>query len=352
MNKFMTFIVTMLGLNCSTACSNDAFENANVDEFAKLISRHDVQILDVRTAEEYAEGHIEGAVNIDVKESTFIQLAKEQLTRDMEVAVYCRSGRRSAMAAGMLAAEGFKATNLTGGILEWQKTKPTTTTASDVFTTKSGRLLRIDALMHASLRIVVDGKVIVVDPVGKLGERTVDYAAMPKADYIFVTHEHFDHFDQTAINTLKKEETKIVSNARCANMMGYGMAMANGDKADIDSIMVEAVPAYNTTAGHTQFHPKGRDNGYVLTIDGLRIYIAGDTEDVPEMDNLKNIDIAFLPCNQPYTMTVEQTVNAARRIKPRILYPYHYSQTDVTVLPQMLKDDGIEVRLRKWEGEK
>ena len=98
-------------------------------------------------------------------------------------------------------------------------------------------------------------------------------------------------------------------------------------------IKVEAVPAYNTTEGHLQFHPKGRDNGYILTLDGLRIYVAGDTEDIPEMADIKDIDIAFLPCNQPYTMTTDQLVKAAKMVKPKVLFPYHYGQTDVSGLP-------------------
>jgi L-ascorbate metabolism protein UlaG (beta-lactamase superfamily) len=97
------------------------------------------------------------------------------------------------------------------------------------------------------------------------------------------------------------------------------------------------------------FHPKGRDNGYILTIDGLRIYIAGDTEDIPEMADIKDIDIAFLPCNQPYTMTTEQLVKAAKIIKPKVLFPYHYGQTDVKNLPEQLKADGIDVRIRHYE---
>ncbi|MBQ5971343.1 MAG: MBL fold metallo-hydrolase [Prevotella sp.] len=226
---------------------------------------------------------------------------------------------------------------------------PTTTTETDVFFTKSGKMVRIDALMHASLRIVYDGKELEIDPVSRLRDRTVDYSNLPKADYIFITHEHGDHFDRDAIATLKNDNTKLISNSRCINMLGFGTAMGNGDKTIIDSIAVDAVPAYNITEGHTQFHPKGRDNGYVLNLDGLRIYIAGDTEDIPEMDNLSDIDIAFLPCNQPYTMTTEQIVSAARRIKPRILFPYHYNQDFVNSLPQTLSGDGIEVRLRKFD---
>jgi L-ascorbate metabolism protein UlaG (beta-lactamase superfamily) len=128
--------------------------------------------------------------------------------------------------------------------------------------------------------------------------------------------------------------------------------MKNGDKIKVsDQILIEAVPAYNTTPGREQFHPRHRDNGYILTIDGLRIYIAGDTEDIPEMKNLKNIDIdiAFLPVNQPYTMTVTQAVNAANMFLPKILYPYHFGNTNVKQLKEALKNSGIEVRLRKME---
>ena len=173
---------------------------------------------------------------------------------------------------------------------------------------------------------------------------------MPKADYIFITHEHGDHFDRGAIGTLTANGTRLVTNRRCADMLGYGEVMANGDSKQVaEGISVEAVPAYNTTEGHLQFHPKGRDNGYILTIDGLRIYIAGDTEDIPEMAQIKDIDIAFLPCNQPYTMTTSQLVKAARTIKPRVLFPYHYGQTDVSGIPAELKADGIDVRIRHYE---
>lgn len=126
--------------------------------------------------------------------------------------------------------------------------------------------------------------------------------------------------------------------------------MANGDRLQLaDDITVEALPAYNITEGRTQFHPKGRDNGYLVTLDGLRIYIAGDTEDIPEMADIHDIDIAFLPCNQPYTMTTDQLVRAARLIRPRVLFPYHYGQTDVSALPAQLKADGVDVRIRHYE---
>ena len=220
----------------------------------------------------------------------------------------------------------------------------------DSFTTKSGKTVKIHALVHSSMRIEFDGKEIEIDPVTKLGEKIIDYAAMPKADYIFVTHEHFDHLDTAAIKVLTGDKTQLITNQSCAAMLGYGTVMANGDILQLaDDITVEAVPAYNTSEGHLQFHPKGRDNGFVLALDGLRIYIAGDTEDIAEMAEIKDIDIAFLPCNQPYTMMVEQLVHAARMVKPKVLFPYHYSQTDVSCIPSLLKDDGIEVRIRHYE---
>jgi L-ascorbate metabolism protein UlaG (beta-lactamase superfamily) len=228
----------------------------------------------------------------------------------------------------------------------------------DEFKTKSGKTVKFHALMHACIRIEMDGKEIQIDPVAKLGDRTVDYAAMPKADYIFVTHEHGDHYDAKSIKQLTGEKTQLVMNKRCADMYGAGKVMVrsalgtlrsakNGDKLQLADISVEAVPAYNYTEGHTQFHPKGRDNGYILTIDGLRIYIAGDTEDIPEMSKIKDIDIAFLPCNQPYTMTPDQLIRAAKVIKPKVLFPYHYGQTDLSGVPAQLKD--IDVRIRHYE---
>ena len=220
----------------------------------------------------------------------------------------------------------------------------------DEFTTKSGKAVKFHALVHASIRIEFDGREIEIDPVTKLGNKTIDYTAMPKADYLFVTHEHGDHFDKEAIKLLTADNTLLITNKRCADMLGYGKMMQNGDKLQLaENIIIEAVPAYNISEGRTQFHPKGRDNGYILTIDGLRIYIAGDTEDIPEMKDIKDIDIAFLPCNQPYTMTTEQLVKAAKIIKPKVLFPYHYGQTDVTKLPSQLKGDGIDVRIRHYE---
>ncbi len=220
---------------------------------------------------------------------------------------------------------------------------------TDTFKTKSGKPVTITAIKHASLRIQYDGIEIQVDPVVKYPPAT-DYARFPKADVILVTHEHFDHFDRKAIDALKKDATQIVANPPVQKMLGFGTAMTNGESRVIAKGMsLSAVPAYNTTAGRTQFHPKGRDNGYVLTMDGLRIYIAGDTEDIPELADLKDIDVAFLPCNQPYTMTPEQAAKAARTIKPKVLFPYHYSETPVKRVAELLSDTAVDVRIRNYQ---
>ena len=348
MKKIFTCLLALAGL--SSACGQH-YENTDVKAFSELIQRPDVMLLDVRTAAEYAEGHIEGAVCIDQGQSDFIEQAKATLSADKTIAVYCRSGRRSASAAERLAREGFKCVNLKGGIVAWKEARMPVTTDTyevDVFRTKSGKTLRFHALMHASIRIEYDGNEIMIDPVAKLRDRTVDYSAMPQADYIFVTHEHADHYDEATLRLLSKEKTQLVMNKRCAEMYGQGQAMANGDQLQLaEGITVEAVPAYNTTEGRQQFHPKGRDNGYILSLDGLRIYIAGDTEDIPEMETVQDIDIAFLPCNQPYTMTADQLVKAAKTVKPKVLFPYHYGQTDVSNVPAQL--EGINVRIRHYE---
>lgn len=350
MKKLFAYLLATLGLN--VACAQASYEDADVKGFAELMTNPNVVVLDVRTADEFKDGHLVGALNIDQAQGDFIQKVKEALPTDRAIAVYCRSGRRSANAAGRLAAEGYKAVNLKGGILAWKEAKMPVTTDTyevDVFKTKSGKTLKFYALVHASIRIEYDGREIEIDPVTKLGNKTIDYTAMPKADYIFVTHEHGDHFDKEALKQLTGDKTQLITNKRCAEMLGYGEIMVNGQSSTFNDITVEAVPAYNISEGRTQFHPKGRDNGYILTIDGLRIYIAGDTEDIPEMQDIKDIDIAFLPCNQPYTMTTEQLVKAAKTVKPKVLFPYHYGQTDVKGIPSQLKDYGIDVRIRHYE---
>ncbi len=327
-------------------CGNKAIKTVNTDEFAEVTTQKDVRLIDVRTPEEYATGHLQGAENINVKAADFAERIKGI---EGKVAVYCRGGRRSLVAAEQLAANGCTVYNLDDGILAWQKAgMPTTAVETDIFATKSGKLVKFHALMHSSIHIEYDGLNIYIDPCSNLRGRTVDYTTMPKADIILVTHEHFDHYDTTAIRQLTADGTQLVMNPRCVELYGGGTSMKNGDQRPLgNDITLEAIPAYNTTAEHLQFHPKGRDNGYILTLDGLRIYIAGDTEDIPEMADIKDIDVAFLPCNQPYTMTPEQLVRAAKTINPKVLFPYHYGDTYVSGIPAQLP--GIDVRIRHYE---
>lgn len=221
---------------------------------------------------------------------------------------------------------------------------------TDEFTTKSGKKVTITCIKHASMQINYNGIEIEVDPVGSWLKPETDYATFPKANIILITHEHKDHFDRAAIHEIRTPATSIYVNQAVFGHFKNGLVMQNGEtRKYANDITIEAVPAYNTTPDHQEFHPKGRDNGYVLTLDGLRIYIAGDTEDIPEMADLKDIDIAFLPCNQPYTMTIDQMVKAAKTITPKVLFPYHYGQTPVSQAVMKLAGSGIEVRIRDYQ---
>ena len=216
--------------------------------------------------------------------------------------------------------------------------------ASDSFRTPVGKELTITFIRHGSLLLSYEGRQIQVDPVAEYA----DYGAFPKADLILITHAHGDHLDLKAIETLRKAETTVIANPASAEQVGAtAKVMRNGESQTWQGVGIEAVPAYNTTEGRDKFHPKGRDNGYVLDFDGFRVYIAGDLEDIPELSALKGIDVAFLPVNQPYTMTPEQAAHAARVIQPKVFYPYHYSQTPVPeTLPALLEGSGIELRIR------
>ena len=221
----------------------------------------------------------------------------------------------------------------------------------DVFKTPRGTMVKMFCIKHGSIRMQVGDKWIYVDPVTKAVKPETDYSTLPKADYILVTHEHFDHLDSVAINQLTKEGTRLITNARCHELLGgKGEVMANGDVLVLsDDWSIEAVPAYNISPEKLQFHPKGRDNGFVLTIEGMRIYIAGDTEDIPEMGTIMGVDVAFLPCNLPYTMSPEQCSQAANMVKPAVLFPYHYGDTDIQRLVQLLDGSGIDVRIRDYQ---
>lgn len=217
---------------------------------------------------------------------------------------------------------------------------------TDKFTTKDGGKLVITFIKHGSLQLTFNDHNIQIDPVSEYA----DYTAFPKADIILITHEHGDHLDPKAIEAVEKESTILIANEASSKILGRGTVMKNGDKlTPTDYLILEAVPAYNTTPGRDKFHPRHRDNGYILTLGGTRIYIAGDTEDIPELKDLKDIDIAFLPVNQPYTMTVPQAVHAAKMFSPKILYPYHFGDTKVEELKEKLKGSGIEVRIKEMQ---
>ena len=338
-------LISLLGL---FACGN-GYKSLDVNSFEEILDQGGVTLADVRTPEEFAEGHLPGAVNCDWQADGFMEQAQAAFPKETPIAVYCRTGRRSAEAAAKLAKAGYTVYNLKGGIVAWTEAgKRISRYEVENFLTKGGKKVAITLIKHGSLEICYDGLSLQFDPVSGLGKPT-DYAAeFPKADYIFVTHEHGDHYDPTALDALQGEKTVLITNARCAEMRGAGEVMANGDTRTLrDDIRVDAVPAYNYTEGHTNFHPKGRDNGFILTLDGLRIYIAGDTEDIPEMADIKDIDVAFFPVNQPYTMTVDQCVAAAKTVQPKVLIPYHFSQTDLSSLQEQLP--GITVLLRQMQ---
>ncbi|UCG59070.1 MAG: MBL fold metallo-hydrolase, partial [Phycisphaerales bacterium] len=180
----------------------------------------------------------------------------------------------------------------------------------DIIKTKAGDL-KITFIGHGTLMFAFKNKIVHVDPVG----RAADYSKMPKADLILVTHEHGDHLDASAIKTLRKEDTKLVLTKACAEKVPGGVVMKNGDVQTLEGLKIEAVPAYNIVhkrSSGAPFHPKGNGNGYVITFGDKRVYVAGDTENIPEMATLKKIDIAFLPMNLPYTMTPEMVADAAK----------------------------------------
>jgi L-ascorbate metabolism protein UlaG (beta-lactamase superfamily) len=209
--------------------------------------------------------------------------------------------------------------------------------------TLGNKILKIYFLGHATLMLDYGGTIIHVDPVA----RYADYNTMPKADIILVTHQHSDHLDSNSISKISKPSTTLILNPASFAIVKSGISLANGKTWQSGDIRVEAVPAYNTTPGRDKYHPKGRDNGYILTLGQTRIYIAGDTENIPEMAGIKEITIAFLPMNQPYTMTPEQVAAAAKVIKPKILYPYHYGDTDVNRLKTLMagnKDTELKIR--------
>lgn len=223
--------------------------------------------------------------------------------------------------------------------------------AGDHLLTEDG-LATIHPINHASLVLSWKGLTIFIDPVGGAAR----YRHLPRADVILVTHEHSDHFDSATLNAVKGSNTVILATRNVYNGMNTTLksvsaVLTNGARANLLGLEIEAVPAYNLTASN---HPRGAGNGYVLTLGGKRFYIAGDTENIPEMQALASIEVAFLPMNIPYTMDANKAAGAVREFKPRIVYPYHYrnqnsTYADLNAFKRLVGHDlGIEVRLRKW----
>jgi len=219
---------------------------------------------------------------------------------------------------------------------------------TDTIKTAQGDLA-ITFLGHATLMVTFGGKTVHVDPVSA----EADYTRLPAADLILISHDHHDHLDLEAVKLIRKPETKIVGNPDAGRQIPEAIVLKNGESQTVDGFKIEAVPAYNIRhemSPGVPFHPRGIGNGYVVTFGDKRVYFAGDTENVPEMKQLLDIDIAFLPMNLPYTMTPEMTADAALMFRPKILYPYHYGETDTARLSALLKDEkDIEIRIRKMK---
>ena len=219
---------------------------------------------------------------------------------------------------------------------------------TDNVQTASGDL-EITFIGHGILMFSHGGKIIHVDPWTKLA----DYSKMPKAHIILITHHHRDHLDLKALGHIRTEQTSVVLTEICSRKVKGGLVMRNGDVKTVGGLEIEAVPAYNLVhmrSPGVPYHPKGEGNGYVITFGDKRVYVAGDTENMPEMKALEDIDVAFLPMNLPYTMTPEMVTDAARGFKPKVLYPYHFGQTDTSELVRLLKDvNDVEPRIRKMK---
>jgi len=221
-------------------------------------------------------------------------------------------------------------------------------TAAEQFQTAAG-VVKITPIRHASLMLEAGGKVIHLDPWSQGTQEK--YAALPKADLLLITDSHPDHMDSTAIGWVKQSGTAIIAPAAVTSGLKAGETMKNGETRKWGAFTIEAVPMYNLKRGPQAgavYHDKGRGNGYVVTYGGKRFYFSGDTEAVPEMKALKNIDVAFICMNTPYTMPPEEAAEGVKAFAPKIVYPYHYRGSDLKVFVDALKGLPIEVRLLDW----
>lgn len=217
----------------------------------------------------------------------------------------------------------------------------------------SGGEITIHPVGHASLALKGGGKVIYADPVGDVAA----YKNLPKPDLILVTHEHGDHYNVETLGGLMGDNTLLLTNPAVygklpTELKSKASEIGNGDSSEIAGLTISAIPAYNTTQDRKKYHPQGRDNGYVFMLDGKRIYIGGDTEDIPEMRALESVDLAFVPMNLPFTMDVNQAASAVAQFKPKVVYPYHYRGSDTAEFKKLVaaETDAVEVRLHDWYG--
>jgi L-ascorbate metabolism protein UlaG (beta-lactamase superfamily) len=231
---------------------------------------------------------------------------------------------------------------------------------SDHFAT-SGGVVDIVPIHHASLMLAYKGQHILIDPApldGAQGDAvTAPYKAMPQPELILITHIHGDHFNAPILQAVAGPNTVIlapqnVRDAMPADLQAKVKVMKNGDTGALGTIKIEAVAMYNITPARVNFHPKGTGNGYVLSFADKRIYVAGDTEETPELAHLAAIDLAFIPVNLPYTQTVEAAAKWVKDFHPKIVFPYHYRNQDGTTSDMAsfstLVGNASLVRLRKW----
>ncbi len=217
------------------------------------------------------------------------------------------------------------------------------------FETPAGSV-KITPIFHASTVIEAGGKVIYLDPA-----KPSDFMGLPPADLILITDIHGDHMDPTAVAAVSKAGTQIIAPAAVAKTVTSAKVIGNGETTKWDQWTIEAIPMYNLVRGPEQgklFHDKGRGNGYVLSYGGKRFYFSGDTENIPEMRALKNIDVAFVCFNLPYTMTPEEAADGVLAFHPKIVIPYHFRGSDVSVFQKKLDGSGIEVRVLDWYPKK
>jgi L-ascorbate metabolism protein UlaG (beta-lactamase superfamily) len=225
--------------------------------------------------------------------------------------------------------------------------------SADTVETKMGPLV-VQPVQHASLIFKVHGLIIYADP-----SNADNYKGQTAPDIILVTDIHGDHFDLKTIDAVKKAGTvlvvpQVVADKLPADDKVHLIILKNGDETTLSGISIRAIPMYNLPESPTAMHTKGRGNGYVLGIGGKLIYLSGDTQGIPEMRSLKNIDVAFICMNLPYTMDVKEAADAVLAFKPRIVYPYHYrgnnGLSDINTFKSLVEagDKNIVVRLRNW----